>query len=387
VRAPAGARTIDTTGRWLIPGLIDCHVHFTGDHVEVAIENGKRIEMQPTMHRKYMEPIHSVRTIRAAANANIVLAAGFTTVRNLGHGDPAQIAAVQYAIRHGILAGPDVLSAGWSLSQTGGHGKTAIWPYELAEQLRPRSSFADGVVECAEHVRQNVREGAECIKIYTTEGIINAPDHLEGIPNFSVAEIRAMTDAAHEFGVRVASHTTALDGTRNAVLGGVDTIEHGPHEIDEKLIELMRRSKTVLVPTLSVFDFAARGRQDHIFPKWVGERAKRWLEGRSAFVCAAKQAGVTIAVGSDSGAPPRGGNNAHELELLVRAGLSPLEAIQAATQGSAIAIGREPSIGTIQKGRRADILVVAKDPVANVSVLVDHANISEIVQPRLGELS
>jgi len=384
----AQTRTIDVTGKYLMPGLIDCHVHFTGDHIETMIENGQRLAAQPTQHRKYMEPIESARVIRAAANANLVLAAGYTTVRNLGHGHPAHIAAVQDAIREGLLAGPDILSAGWAISQTGGHGKTAIWPYDLAEQLRPRSSFADGVKGTAAHVERNIREwGAECIKIYTTEGIINAPDRLEGIPNFSVSEISSITRTAHRHGRRVAAHTTAVEGTRNAVLGGIDTVEHGPHTMDEALIELMVKKGTVLVPTLSVFDFAARGKQDHVFPKWVGERAKRWLEGRMRFVMAAKKAGVTIAGGSDSGAPPRGGNNAHEVELLVRAGMSPLEAISAATLGGATAIGLADRIGSIQAGRRADILVLARDPLADISVLVDHDNIVQIVQPRPGSLS
>ena len=380
-------RTFDVTGKYLMPGLIDCHVHFTGDHIETMMENGKRVSAQPTQHRKYMEPLESARVIRAAANANVVLAAGYTTVRNLGHGHPAHIAAVQDAIREGLLAGPDILSAGWAISQTGGHGKTAIWPYDLVEQIRPRSSFADGVKGTAAHVEQNIREwGAECIKIYTTEGIINAPDRLEGIPNFSVTEISSITRTAHRHGRRVAAHSTAVEGTRNAVLGGIDTIEHGPHTMDEALIELMAKNGTVLVPTLSVFDFAARGKQDHVFPKWVGERSKRWLEGRMQFVMAAKKSGVTIAGGSDSGSPPRGGNNAHEVELLVRAGMSPLEAITACTLGGAKAIGRAEQIGSLQAGRRADMLVLARDPLEDISVLVDQACIERIVQPVPGSV-
>lgn len=379
---PTGSRvrTVDVSGRYLMPGLIDCHVHLTGDHVDAVGGSRGRSFAQTTQERKYMEPIQLSRVVRAAASATNVLGAGVTTVRNLGHGDPAHVAAVKAAVDSGIVYGPNILTAGWAISQTGGHGKLAMWPYELVERLRPRSSFADGPTECAQHVERNIAEGADCIKIYTTEGVIYAPDRLEGIPNFSVVEIRAMTEAAHRHGKRVAAHTTGVEGTRRALIGGVDTIEHGPHEYDASLLKLMRKTNAVLDPTLGVFDQAARGDFDHVYPKWVGERARRWMEGRTTVVRAARDLGITISMGTDSGPPPRGGRNALELDALVRAGLSPLEAISAGTRGSAMALGIENEVGTIVPGMRADVLVLRADPLADIRSLQDHRNIEHIVQ-------
>ncbi|MGH2713903.1 MAG: amidohydrolase family protein [Thermoleophilaceae bacterium] len=381
---PSGAtvRTIDTTGRYLVPGLIDCHVHFTGDHVEISVVDGRRTFNETTTQRKFMEPIHSVRIIRSAANANLLLAAGFTTVRNLGHADAAHIAAVKAAIRLGLVAGPDIVDSGWAISQTGGHGKVMIWPYDLAHRLRPRSSFADGVAECVAHVRQNIREGADCIKIYTSEGMINAPNRLEGLSNYSPREIEAMVAEAHRSGLKVSAHAVTVAGTRSAVLGGVDTIEHGPHVLDEELLKTMRDRGTVLVPTLESYDFAATGRQDHVFGRWVAERAARRLTGRMAVVRRAYELGVPLALGTGAGAPPRGGRNTRELELLVEAGLTPLETLRVATQGSAAALGREREIGSIKKGRRADILVLRADPLVSIGTLRDQDTIERIVQPR-----
>ncbi|MGH2384766.1 MAG: amidohydrolase family protein [Candidatus Limnocylindria bacterium] len=376
----AGVRAIATGGRYIMPGLIDCHVHLTGDHVQIAGDFGRRRFTQTTQERKYMEPIHATRVLRAAASATALLAAGVTTVRNLGHGDTAHIAAVQAAVRDGTLPGPNILTAGWAISQTGGHGRLAMWPYALVEQLRPRSSFADGPAECARHVERNIAEGADCIKIYTTEGVIYAPDRLEGIPNFSIREIRAMTEAAHRQGKRVAAHTTGIEGTRNALIGGVDTIEHGPHELDEGILELMREKDAVLDPTLGVFDQAAKGHFDHVYPRWVGERARRWMRGRAAMIRAARDLGITISMGTDSGPPPRGGRNAAELEALVEAGLTPLEALSAGTRGGAIALGIEHEVGTIAVGMRADVLVLRADPVADIRSLQDHDSIERIIQ-------
>jgi imidazolonepropionase-like amidohydrolase len=375
-----GVHTISASGRFVMPGLIDSHVHLTGDHLSVLGRPGSRRFVQTSQERKYMEPIHATRILRAATSATILLGSGITTIRNLGHGDAAHIAALKVAIDSGIVLGPKILTAGWAISQTGGHGRLGMWPYELVEKLRPRSSFADGPKECARHVERNIAEGADCIKIYTTEGVIYAADRLQGLPNFSVAEIRAMTDAAHRHGKRVAAHTTAVEGTRRALVGGVDTIEHGPAELSDDLLELMLKSKVVFDPTLGVFEQAAKGEMDHIYPKWVGERARRWMDGRAAMVRAARDLGIPISMGTDSGPPPRGGRNAAELESLVTAGLSPLEAIRAGTWGSATALGIQEQVGTLKAGMLADILVLGADPLADIKSLQDYRNIEQIIQ-------
>jgi imidazolonepropionase-like amidohydrolase len=380
--APPTARVIDTTGRWLIPGLIDCHVHFTGDHVESKAVGGAVTFQEAVTQRRFMEPIHSVRIIRAAANAMVLLAAGFTTVRNLGHGDAAHVSTLKDAVRQGLLLGPDIVDSRWAISQTGGHGKVMIWPYDLAHARRARASFADGVAECVAHVQRNIDEGADCIKIYTSEGMINAPDRLEGLANYSQREINAMVSAAHRLGRKVSAHAVTVEGTRRAVLGRVDTVEHGPHELDQSLLKLMSKQRTVLVPTLESYDFASQGRQDHVFGRWVGERAGRRLITRMEVVRRAYELGVPIALGTGAGPPPRGGRNARELELLVRAGLPALEVLRIATSASAEAVGRGDVVGSIKAGRRADILVLRADPVADIASLRDRRTIERIVHPR-----
>ena len=380
--APKTARVIDTAGRWIIPGLIDCHVHFTGDHVERKVVGGSVVFEEAPTQRRFMEPIHSARLFRAAANAMVLLAAGFTTVRNLGHGDAAHVSTLKDAVRQGLILAPDIVDSRWAISQTGGHGKVMIWPYDLAHSERARASFADGVKECVRHVERNISEGADCIKIYTSEGMINAPDRLEGLANYSQREVNAMVAAAHRRGRKLSAHAVTAEGTRRAVVGGVDTIEHGPHELDESVLKLMSKQRTFLVPTLESYDFASKGRQDHVFGRWVGERAGRRLVTRMEVVRRAYELGVPLALGTGAGPPPRGGRNARELELLVDAGLPPLEVLRIATSASAEAVGRDHVVGAIKPGRRADMLVLRADPVADIGTLRDRRTIERIVHPR-----
>lgn len=366
---PAESRLqhMDVSGRFITPGLIDCHVHLTGAEGRDPF-------------RRNIEPYPSVRIIRAARDAHRVLDAGFTTVRHLGHGDADQTEALKQAITRGLVAGPRMLTSGWAISQTGGHGNLRAWPYHLVEELRPRSAFCDGPDECRKFVRRLLGDGADCIKIYTTEGVIGSPDRQIDIPNFTLAEIEAMTDEAHRRGARVAAHATGLTGALNAVIGGVDTLEHGPHAPDEDLLKRMKSSGTVFVPTLSVFEWAAREGKEHGLPAWAAERAERWLPGRRAMVVAAAAEGVPIAVGTDAGGPPRGGRNAEEIVALAAAGLGAVGALRAATVDSARALGLDGEVGQIAAGEWADLGIWTRDPTADASVLLDAAALERVVQ-------
>jgi imidazolonepropionase-like amidohydrolase len=368
IPAPEGlnVQQIDAEGKTLMPGLIDLHVHFTGD-----------VYRDP--FRRYMQPIEEERVIRGAIDAHAVLSAGFTTVRVLGHGTPNQAESLKRTINSQLIAGPRIFHAGWALSQTGGHGNLPIWPYDLVEQLRPRSAFADGVNGCRVAVRRNLGQGADLIKIYTTEGVITTPPHKQGIPNFTLAEIEAMTDEAHRRGATVAAHAMAAEGILNAVNGGVDTIEHGAPDPDGGWLERMAECGTILVPTLTVFAAAAENADGNLAPE-VGERVKRWLEGNLRAVSRARELGTRIAVGTDDGRSPLAGKNAWELELLVTAGLSPMEAIVAATQTAAEALNLADQLGTIETGKIADLLVVDGNPDQNISCLRQPANISTIIK-------
>jgi imidazolonepropionase-like amidohydrolase len=198
------------------------------------------------------------------------------------------------------------------------------------------------------------------------------------LPNFTLAEMAAATDEAHRRNARVAAHATGLAGSLTAVRANVDTLEHGPHEPDDELIALMVANGTTLVPTLTVFEWAGGDRSE--LPPWAAERAAGWLEGRRAMVRAALAVGVPIAVGSDSGAPPRGGNNAEEVVALGRAGLSPEQALRAATLDGARALGLGDEIGSIEVGKWADLVLWRRNPLEDLSVLTDKAAIVTVVQ-------
>lgn len=364
---PADARRIDGDGFFLTPGLIDCHVHLTG------------LRGRDSFHRN-IEPYPSVQLIRAARDANVVLGAGFTTVRDLGHGRPEHALALREVIESGLIAGPRMLVSGWAISQTGGHGNIRAWPYDLVEELRPRSAFCDGPDECRAFVRRILGDGADCIKVYATEGVIASRDGQIDIPNFTLAELEAITDEAHRQGARVAAHATGLEGACQAVIAGVDTLEHGPHAPDDDLLQLMVERGTVLVPTLSVFEWAARDGLSDGLPAFSVERAAGWLPGRQAMVREAAAAGIPIALGSDSGGPPRGGSNAAEIVALANAGLSPLDAIKAATSGGACALGLDGEVGSVSVGARADFVLWRANPAEDPSVMTHGENIELVIQ-------
>ena len=366
LRLRSDYETINIRGRYVIPGLIDCHVHLTG---EVTNDPSKR----------YLEAFPPLKAIRAVVHAQRVLAAGFTTLRHLAHGRPAHAEAAKRAIAAGAAIGPRILTAGWAISQSGGHGDLRSWPYDLVEEQRPRSAFADGVEGCRQLVRENVAHGAEWIKIYASEGLIYTPDRLSEIPNFTEAELAALVDEAHTLGVRITAHSTGVEATRRVVRAGVDTVEHGPPEAVPDVIELMARRGVTLVPTLSLYEWTAREGHRAGYAPWVVERAARRLEGRRAFVREAFSAGVPIGLGTDSGGPPRGGANAAELTALVAAGLRPMDALVAGTSANARALGIA-DIGSIVAGSFADLLVLRSNPLDDLAAIGRPGEIERIIQ-------
>lgn len=372
--APArgsGAREIDGNGLAVLPGLIDCHIHFTGDTALSAVER-----YSPNV----WEPYRGIVGVWDVARA---LEAGCTTVRVLGHGSAEQSYALRRAVSEGLIPGPRILSAGWSISQTGGHGDPHFLPQELTLRYRPRSAFADGPVECRRMVRQNFGEGADCIKIYTTEGsLVGERDVNRTVPNFTIEEIQAMTDEAHGRGAKVAAHATAPAGVRNAILGGVDTIEHGgPLADTPELIDLMIERGVFLVPTLKIYEvLATQGEKLGARPSGV-RIAAELLNKNKGYLRAALDRGLKIACGTDTAIFDRG-DNARELGLLVESGFSPMQAIVAATKTSAEAIGLDHHIGTLEPGKVGEMIAVTVDPLRDIGALRNKANIKWIFKSR-----
>jgi imidazolonepropionase-like amidohydrolase len=338
---------LDLEGRTVLPGLIDAHAHLSSD-----ISRSPGFGPPPPLKGELPRP-RELGYFVLAKTARVLLAAGVTSVRDVGSYDDEAI-ALREAVRLGIVEGPRILSCGRIISATAPGG--AIFTTMYRE--------ADGPDDMRRAVREQLRRGADFVKLMATGArsvLAEDPEPAQ----MTADELQAIVDEAHRLGVRVAAHVEGLAGARLAVDAGVDTIEHGLSLHREPgLLDAMARRGIVLVPTLSTFHDLAERFTDAFAPALV-EQAKRQLEEAYATLAAAHSAGVTLAMGHDSGPP---GDNAIELVRMVEGGLTPLEGIAAATHGSAQALGL-PDVGTVQPGAVADLLVVDGDPLADVDVL------------------
>jgi imidazolonepropionase-like amidohydrolase len=355
----SGDSAIDIEGRTLMPGLIDAHAHLSSD-----ISRSPGFGPPPALHGELPRP-RELGYFVLAKTARVLLAAGVTTVRDVGSYDDEAI-ALREAVRLGIVEGPRILSCGRIISATAPGG--AIFTTMYRE--------ADGADEMRKAVREQLRRGADYVKLMATGArsvLVEDPEPAQ----MTGAELAAVVDEAHRLGVRVAAHVEGLAGARLAVRERVDTIEHGLSLHREPvLLEEMAERGIVLVPTLSTFhDLAERFTDD--FPRPLVEQAKRQLDEAYKTLVAARASGVTLAMGHDSGPP---GDNAIELVRMVDGGLSALEGICAATSGSATALGISADVGTVTVGAVADLLVIDGDPLADVGVLRDPERISMVVQ-------
>ncbi|HEX4672614.1 MAG TPA: amidohydrolase family protein [Solirubrobacteraceae bacterium] len=353
---PPGA--IDLGGRTLLPGLIDAHAHVSSDTLR-----SPGFGPSPPLHGELPRP-RALGYFILTKSARAMLAAGITTVRDVGSYDDEGI-ALREAVRLGIVEGPRILCCGRIISATAPGG--AIFKTMYRE--------ADGPDDMRKAVREQLRRGADFIKLMATGArsvVAEDPEPAQ----MTAPECRAIIDEAHRLGVRVAAHAEGLEGTRLAVEEGVDTIEHGLSlHREPSLLDAMARRGIVLVPTLSTFhDLADRFTGD--FAPALVEQAKRQKEEAYSTLVAARDAGVTLAMGHDSGPP---GDNAIELVRMVQGALTPIEGIVAATHGSARALGRD-DLGTVTAGAVADLLVVDGDPLADIRVLNDPERVWLVVQ-------
>jgi imidazolonepropionase-like amidohydrolase len=355
----SGDCAIDIEGRTLMPGLIDAHAHLSSD-----ISRSPGFGPPPALHGELPRP-RELGYFVLAKTARVLLAAGVTTVRDVGSYDDEAI-ALREAVRLGIVEGPRILSCGRIISATAPGG--AIFTTMYRE--------ADGADDMRRAVREQLRRGADYVKLMATGArsvLAEDPEPAQ----MTTPELAAIVDEAHRVGVRVAAHVEGLDGARLAVREGVDTIEHGLSlHREPKLLATMAERGIVLVPTLSTFHDLAERFTDDFAPALV-EQAKRQLEEAYATLVAARATGVTLAMGHDSGPP---GDNAIELVRMVDGGLSPLEGVRAATFGSATALGLSSEVGTVTVGAVADLLVVDGDPLADVRMLCDPERIWMVIQ-------
>lgn len=349
---PAGTQVLDYAQRTVMPGLIDLHIHFgptiTENEFSRTLESG------------------DLRLIRSVRDARNLLHAGFTTARHVGGPDGIPI---RDAVLEGEIEGPTLQAAGLPISQTSGHADIHYMPVEWVQSGQVRSGIlADGPDACRQAVRRNFREGVDLIKIMAAGGVATQKDHPQHA-QFCMEEIRTIVEEAARWGRRVAAHCGGA-GTRQAVLGGVTTIEHG-YFMDQETADLMAEKQVYYVPTLlrqyvGVYTGPKVGSS-----QWLNDKFKQVWEGALKGVAMAHKAGCKIGLGTDLGLRPftRHGGNWQEAELLVEAGLSNLEAIRAGTAVAAEAMGLEQAIGTVAVGRKADLIAVEGDPLTDIKAL------------------
>ena len=350
-----GATLIDLRDRFVLPGLIDCHVHLDSDR---AGQEGLLEAL--TQSDPYF-------AYEAAWNARKTLDAGFTTVRNLGDSGGVTL-ALRDAIAAGKVPGPRILDAGQGISATSGHSDSTLGLNPQIAEHMPEENLCDGPESCRRAVRMQVRRGVDVIKIMTTGGVNSRIGAGLGKQMFD-DEARALIETAHLYGKKVAVHAHGADGINLALKYGADSIEHGTL-LDEESIRLFLKAGAYYVPTLSTVNgYLERIARD---PNAYLPEVRAKIDWRISITGKALQQayrrGVKIAFGTDAGVSKHG-RNADEFELMVKHGMPPAEAIKAATVNAADLLGIAREAGSIEPGKRADVIAVAGDPLSDVTVL------------------
>lgn len=341
----------DLSGKAILPGLIDCHVHLCMD--------GSSDSMASLMK----EPI-ALNSLKAARHARLTLEAGITTVRDMGGRDYVDI-SLRNAIRGKVVQGPRMLCSGKMVCMTGGYG----WQY---------SQEADGPEGVRKAVREQIKAGADVIKMMATGGILTRGGDGRAA-QLTLEELTAGVEETRKAGRRIATHCQGNEGIKNSLLAGITSIEHGIF-LDDETAALMLERKAFLVPTLSPPYRILRGGVNAGISSSVVAKARSAMKDHLDSIVKAYKANIPIAMGTDAGTPfNHHGENLEELELLSTVGMSPMEAILSATKTASEVLGLDKEIGTLEKGKLADLIVVDGDPLEGIRLLQEKEKVAAIM--------
>jgi len=346
-KPPADAVRIELPNATVLPGLIDAHTHLTSDPKFGYEELGISIPRE---------------ALTGAKNARITLEAGFTTVRNVA-ADGYSDVALRDAINAGDVPGPRMLVSGPALGITGGHCDNNLLPYEYHAV---GDGVADGIAAVQHKVRENIKYGSDLIKICATGGVLSKGDDPQA-SQYTLDEMKAIVADAHRLGRKVAAHAHGAQGILWASQAGVDSIEHGSY-IDDAGIAEMKKNGTYLVPTLYLADWFLENAEKNHVPDFLLVKAKAVMPAARKNIAHAFASGVKVAFGTDAAVYPHG-LNAREFAVMVKLGLTPLLAIQAATVNAADLLGWPGKVGSLEPGALADIVAVDGDPLKDVTTL------------------
>jgi imidazolonepropionase-like amidohydrolase len=348
VKAAAGDTVIDLPEATLLPGLIDMHTHLTFDLNSLGYQGLSISTAREALH--------------GARNARRTLEAGFTTVRNVGAKDYADI-ALRDAINDGDVIGPRMVASGPALGITGGHCDENLLPPSFHLE---GDGVADGVEAVQHKVREVIKYGADVIKICATGGVLSKGDD-PNASQFTLEEMKAIVADAHRLGRKVAAHAHGAEGVRWASEAGVDSIEHG-HLMDDAAVATLKKNGTYLVPTLFLGEYMEKNIEHSDVPEYSKQKMRDVAAAMQKNVKKAFDAGVKIAFGTDAAVYPHG-LNAGEFHVYVKLGMTPLAAIQTATINAADLLGPKFQVGMLEPGKFADMVAVDGDPTKDVTIL------------------